>query len=89
MLDDEVWRVLAELAAPEALAAIQESADALDDPQASIHNINAFFMVRLLLLFVCARVCMGACACVWVLVRELWGVSESAPPAAVAPATNC
>jgi hypothetical protein len=46
MLDDKVWQVLAEMPAPEALAAIQEAADALDNPQAQIRNINAFFMVR-------------------------------------------
>jgi hypothetical protein len=46
MLDDKVWQVLAELPAPEALAAIQESADALDSPDSNIRNINAFFMVR-------------------------------------------
>jgi hypothetical protein len=46
MLDDKVWQMLAEMPAPEALAAIQEAADALDNPQAQIRNINAFFMVR-------------------------------------------
>jgi len=45
MLDDKVWQVLAEMPAPEALAAIQEAADALDNPDAQIRNINAFFMV--------------------------------------------
>jgi hypothetical protein len=45
MLDDKVWQVLAEAPAPEALAAIQEAADALDNPGSQIRNINAFFIV--------------------------------------------
>lgn len=45
MLDDKVWQVLAETPAPEALAAIQEAADALDNPDSTIRNINAFFIV--------------------------------------------
>lgn len=46
MFDDKVWQVLAELPAPEALAAIQEAADALDNPDVHIRNVNAFFLVR-------------------------------------------
>lgn len=45
MLDDKVWRVLAEMPAPEALAAIGEAADALDKPGSHVRNINALFMV--------------------------------------------
>lgn len=44
---NKVWQVLAEMPAIEALAAIQEAADALDNPAAHIRNINAFFMVGL------------------------------------------
>jgi hypothetical protein len=46
MLDDKVWQVLAEMPAPEALAATGEAADALDKPGAHVRNINALFMVR-------------------------------------------
>lgn len=45
MLDDKVWQVLSEMPAPEALAAIQEAANALDNPDMQIRNINAYFLV--------------------------------------------
>lgn len=45
MLDDKVWQMLAEMPAPEALAAIGQAADALDKPGNHVRNINALFMV--------------------------------------------
>jgi hypothetical protein len=49
MLDDKVWQVLAELPAPEALAIIDDAGQALLNPHMQIRNINAYFMVSLLL----------------------------------------
>jgi hypothetical protein len=72
MLDDGVWQALAELPAPEALAVVQDGADALDKaPGGSLGNVNTLLMVSEYRACLCVTSCRASGGCLSLLDGEL------------------